>query len=143
MGKWFDRKRRFFLLLFFAAALGLMGTIFVDSGVSVPANIDLSLESELAQASDVLENFGTDAVQTSPQSGAGLSVEEYVPAGAEYASVQVGGDVVYMDYQLRNVRYLVAYYPDGSVEKVAREIDGDRVYSIDSIHHCIAYQDVT
>lgn len=62
---------------------------------------------------------------------------EYIPTGAGCTDVSVIGEVVYIDYQLEGIRYLVAYYNDGSVEKVARPVGGDDMFSINSTSNVV------
>lgn len=61
----------------------------------------------------------------------------YIPMGAECTDVSVIGEVVYIDYQLEGIRYLVAYYNDGSVKKVARPVGGDDMFSINSTSNVV------
>lgn len=38
--------------------------------------------------------------------------------------------MLYIDYRLDDVRYLIGYYRDGTVEKTVREMDGDVIYTL-------------
>ena len=120
---------------------GLIG----QSVVGIPANAaetkrtepDMTLTSELSQSSAVISQFLLPKAKINQQSSLLTLSDNYIPTGANCTDVSVIGDAVYIDYQLNNIRYLVAYYKDGTVEKVAREIGDNEVYSIDSINNVV------
>ncbi|MDE5818167.1 MAG: hypothetical protein K2I07_02460 [Lachnospiraceae bacterium] len=138
-GKWFTRL---FLGLF------IIIIIIMDQGLSVvPAcaqeaelpTVDMTLTVELEQAVDVLNYFFNENARSIAYNNLQDVADEYIPEGAKCTDVSVIGEVVYIDYQLDGIRYLIAYYSDGSVEKVARPIGGDDMYSVDSIHNSVEH----
>lgn len=38
--------------------------------------------------------------------------------------------MLYIDYRVDNIRYIVGYYNDGNIEKVARALGEDTIYSV-------------
>ncbi len=125
-------------------ALHLSTTVTADAAVQVPANIDLNINTEISQQQAVLNEFfslrrnGDDVVFENPQAIAA----EYIPGGSQCTAVSVIGTVVYINYILNDVRYNVAYYSDGTVEKVARAVDGNDIYSTNSVKNSIEYMNV-
>ena len=107
-----------------------------------PETVDMTLNAELEQAVDVLNYFFTENMQSLTYSDPQDVANRYIPEGANCTDVSVIGEVVYIDYQLDGVRYLVAYYSNGSVEKVARAIGGDDMYSVDSISNLVEKVDL-
>lgn len=59
--------------------------------------------------------------------------QDVIPAGALCTEICVFDEVVIIDYRLDDVRYLVSYYADGKVEKIARQTESDIIYSVDSV----------
>lgn len=104
--------------------------------------LDMTLITELEQSDDVLNGFFETNTRNVEYITLDNIVGKYIPAGARYMDVSVIGEVVYIDYQLDAIRYLVAYYSDGSVEKIARPIGGDDIYSVDSIRNSIEHINV-
>lgn len=102
-----------------------------------PETVDMTLTVELEQAAEVLDCFFNENARNITYDNPQDAADEYIPEGARCTDVSVIGEVVYIDYQLDGIRYLVAYYSDGSVEKVARAIEGDDMYSIDSIRNTV------
>ncbi len=97
-----------------------------------PANIDLSLENEIAQAQVVRDTFFTAQAEDMSVENPQEAAAGFIPDGAQCTDISVLGTVVYIDYRLDNVRYLIAYYQDGVVEKAARAEGSNDIYSIDS-----------
>ncbi len=137
-------KEVFFLLcslLVFSVIAYLFGGVSVSDivrqrfqGIS---SLDMTLTAELEQSSDVLRSFFTEDAQAASDDDYWDVADEYLPAGARCMDVSVSGEVVYLDYELDEIRYIVAYYRDGTVEKVARPVGGDEMYAIDSVNNSI------
>lgn len=100
------------------------------TGDEVVAGMDLGLERETAQAWEVVQHFfdekAGDVTYENPQE----TGQVYIPDGAWCTDVSRVGDVLYIDYRLDNVRYLIGYYRDETVEKTVREMDGDVIYTL-------------
>lgn len=100
------------------------------AGNEVVAGMDLGLERETAQAQEIIRRFfdgeAEDVTYENPQEIG----QTYIPDGAWCTDVSRVGDVLYIDYRLDNVRYLIGYHRGGTVEKTVREIDGDVIYSL-------------
>ena len=115
-------------------ALSIMVQSFMGMPVYATENsvteMDLSLETEIAQAQDVLNQFMRvrtgDIIYDNPQGVA----SEYIPEGSWCTDVSRLGDVLYIDYRIDTVRYIVGYYNDGTVEKVVRDLKSDNIYSV-------------
>lgn len=128
-------------LLIFIVMAYLFGGISV-SEIACPrfqgiSSLDMTLTAELAQSPDVLRSFFTEDAQAVSDDDYWNVAGEYLPAGARCMDVSVSGEVVYLDYELDEIRYIVAYYRDGRVEKVARPIEGDEMYAIDSVNNTV------
>lgn len=99
-------------------------------GDEVVAGMDLGLERETAQAREIVQRFlegqTGDVTYENPQE----TGQAYIPDGAWCTDVSRVGDVLYIDYRLDDVRYLIGYYRDGTVEKTVREMDGDVIYTL-------------
>lgn len=105
-------------------------------GVSVHARegndveMDLSIETEVAQSSDIINEFMRtrtgDIIYDNPQEIAAA----YIPEESWCTEVCRLGDVLYIDYRVGDIRYIVAYYSDGLVEKVVRNLNDDNIYSV-------------
>ena len=129
-------KKRKITKMMMAAMLAVL--IMVQSFVGIPvyatesssAEMDLSLTTEIAQAQVILNQFmrvrNGDVVFDNPQEVAA----EYIPEGSWCTDVSRLGDVLYIDYRIDNVRYIVGYYSDGTVEKVVRDLESDNIYSV-------------
>lgn len=108
-------------------------------------NLDLSLDNELMQADRVWKHFIStknmkmDAEFDAPQKEA----EMFVPEGAKCTEICKIGEVLHIDYQLNDIRYIVSYYQNGEVGKSARAIGSDDYYSIDSFDYVIKHFNVT
>lgn len=94
--------------------------------------LDFSLTDEIAQAASVRDEFLTTRNGTETFSSPQLMAEPYIPQGARCTDLSTIGDTVYIDYQLNNMRYIVAYYSDGTVQKGIRTIGSSDVYFVDS-----------
>ncbi len=99
----------------------------IDSAIgkasdSIPPQMDLSLEDELAQVQTVLAQF-------SPNDPDGFYVFEnpqkvaspYIPEGALCTEVCIIGHVVSIDYRIDNIRYIAQYCNDGTVRLTCSE----------------------
>ncbi len=107
-------------------------TFFGAEVRELPEHMDFGLERELSQAEEVLEEFWKENPSEGDPKLDMAAAEKYVPEDAEMSEVFVNGSVVYLDYRLEGVRYIVAYVTDGTVRKSITEIGGDRVYSVSS-----------
>lgn len=128
-------------LLVFVVIAYLFGGISV-SEIACPrlqgvSSLDMTLTAELAQSSDVLCSFFTEDAQDVSDDDHWDVANQYLPAGARCMDVSVSGEVVYLDYELGGIRYIVAYYRDGTVEKVARPVGGNEMYAIDSVNNSV------
>lgn len=102
--------------------------------------MDMSIEQEKEQHKDVINRFlNDDEALQSVSDNLNQVAGDFIPEGSICTDVEVIGKVVYIDYRLQDVRYLVAYYEDGTVEKVARERNSDDIYSIDSKSNTIEH----
>lgn len=129
-------KKRKIVKVVMATTFALL--IMVQSFIGIPVyaiessttEMDLSLTTEITQAQDVLNQFMRvrtgDVVFENPQEVAA----EYIPEGSWCTDVSRLGDVIYIDYRIDNVRYIVGYYSDGTVEKVVRDLEDDNIYSV-------------
>ncbi len=124
-------KKAIWLIFVCIALCGVL--IFAVSTKNKP-EMELSLDAEEALVADVLQQFmasrdtSEDITFDDPQSVA----SGYIPDGAVCTDVSILGSVVYFDYLLDDIRYIVGYHSDGTIEKTARKTDGDYVYSITS-----------
>lgn len=133
-------------LLIFVLIMYLFGGIFV-SEIACPrlqgiSSLDMTLTAELAQSADVLRSFFTEDAQAVSDDDYWDVAGNYLPAGARCMDVSVSGEVVYLDYELDEIRYIVAYYRDGTIEKVARPVGGDEMYAIDSVNNTVEIMSV-
>lgn len=102
------------------------------SGVSneIATGMDLSIDAEIGQRTEILERFMSirtgDKIFESPQEIAA----PYIPGGSWCTDVCILGEVLYIDYRLNDIRYIVAYYSDGTIEKTVRAMDGDKIYTV-------------
>lgn len=102
------------------------------SGVSneIATGMDLSIDAEIRQTTEILERFMSvrtgDKIFENPQEIA----ESYIPGGSWCTDVCILGDVLYIDYRLNDIRYIVSYFSDGTVEKTVRAMDGDKIYTV-------------
>lgn len=109
------------------------------------SNLDLSLDDELMQADRVWKHFvstrpvNMDVVFDDPQKEA----EAFVPEGAKCTEICKIGEILYIDYRLNDVRYIVSYYQDGEVGKSVRAIGSDDCYSVDSFDNIIKHFNAT
>jgi len=107
-------------------------------------DLDLSLDDELMQADRVWKYFvsaktmNLDAEFDDPQEKA----EMFVPEGAKCTDICKIGEVLYIDYRLNDVRYIVSYYQNGEVGKSVRAIGADDVYSVTSFDYVINHFNV-
>lgn len=97
----------------------------------VATGMDFSLDTEMAQCAEILEKFMSDSgsgdiIFDNPQEIA----EPYIPQGSQCTEVCILGDVLYIDYRLYNIRYIIGYYKDGRIEKTVRESGGNTIYTI-------------
>ena len=116
------------------------------------ASIDLSLQKEEKMIDDVLANFATHPIAKTRSENTSYLPEvtqysvnqgkEYVPEGAVCTALDVIGTAVYVEYELDNVSYTVAYFSDGTIEKTVRALDSNEIYSTDNIDHQIECVDV-
>lgn len=132
MGKKNSIKRFLSYLTVFVIIVQGFSDLSVSASEEPTYSIDMALDLELAQSDDVLNDFLTGGTQRSNFDDLQSMACTYIPTGAKCTDVSAIGEVVYIDYQLDGIRYLVAYYSDGTVEKVARAIGGDDMFSIDS-----------
>lgn len=101
-------------------ALALVFPIsFSASAASAEIPVDLSLVHELEWSRSV-QIFSVERS------------EVYAPEGAQIMSVDLIGEVFSVDYRLDFVRYIVDYYPDGTVSKAARADGSNIVQSVSS-----------
>lgn len=133
-------------LLIFVLIMYLFGGISV-SEIACPrlqgiSSLDMTLTAELAQSADVLRSFFTEDAQAVSDDDYWDVAGNYLPAGARCMDVSVSGEVVYLDYELDEIRYIVAYYRDGTIEKVARPVGGDEMYAIDSVNNTVEIMSV-
>lgn len=133
-------------LLIFVVIMYLFGGVSV-SEIACPrfqgvSSLDMTLTAELAQSSDVLRSFFTEDAQAISDDDYWDVADDYLPAGARCMDVGVSGEVVYLDYELGEIRYIVAYYRDGTVEKVARPVGGEEMYAIDSVSNSVEIMSV-
>ncbi len=104
-----------------------------DELLGIPSNMDLTLDAELAQVQQVIDTLHplddgvSEQVFEDPQVAAA-----FVPEGSKCSEVAIIGPLVYIDYQLDGNRYIVSYFQNGMVQKVAHVIGGSVVYTIDS-----------
>lgn len=137
MNKKQNVKRFLLYLIIFVIIIQSFGSFHVNASGETPSSLDLTLTIELAQAEYVYNDFMTKNMQGRSLDELQNRAREYIPMGAECTDVSVIGEVVYIDYQLEGIRYLVAYYNDGSVEKVARPVGGDDMFSINSTSNVV------
>lgn len=106
------------------------------------STISLDISKENVQKQEVLNKFmktaDEDIVFENPQTVA----KAYIPEGSQCTEVSLIGEVLYIDYRINNVRYIVGYHRDGTVEKVARSMEEDTIYSINSSENRIDYYSV-
>ena len=102
------------------------------SGVSneLATGMDLSMNAEIEQRTEILERFMSirtrDKIFENPQEIA----EPYIPGGSWCTDVCILGDVLYIDYRLGDIRYIIGYHSDGTVEKTVRAMGGDKIYTV-------------
>lgn len=113
----------------------------VHTDEPAPEWLDLNIDNELSQREDVYNAFEISADEVS-SAGMLSMAGPYIPEGAICTDVSVDEAVIYIDYRLDNVRYIVAYYEDGTVEKTARETGSADIYSIDSNSYRIEHEKV-
>ena len=99
-------------------------------GDEVVAGMDLGMERETAQAREIVQRFFGGEAGDVPYENPQETGQSYIPDGAWCTDVSRVGDVLYIDYRLDNVRYLIGYYRDGTVEKTVREMDSDVIYTL-------------
>lgn len=104
-------------------------------------NIDLSLEFESSQSRNVLDTFNI-GMKSFKVTNNKNNVKQFIPEGSICTDVSAIGDVVYIDYRMNGIRYLTAYYSDGTVEKVARAINGDDIYSVNNANNKVEHLNV-
>ena len=104
--------------------------IISEVSEEIATGMDLSLDAEEAQKTEIFERFMNvivgDKIFENPQEIA----TPYIPGGSRCTDVCILGEVVYIDYRLNDIRYIVAYYSDGTIEKNVREMDGDKIYTV-------------
>ena len=102
------------------------------SGVSneMATGMDFNMDRELSQRTEILERFMSirtrDKIFENPQEIA----EPYIPGGSWCTDVCILGDVLYIDYRLGDIRYIIGYHSDGTVEKTVRAMGGDKIYTV-------------
>lgn len=101
----------------------------------------MTLDTEMSQSQEILAHFFTTESVKDTESMKFQAVD-YIPSGAKCTDVSVIGEVVYLDYRINNIRYLVGYHRDGTVEKVVRELNGDKIYSVDSENPSVMCENV-
>ena len=113
-----------------ALVLQLVGGMAVRAAEEDSVRINLNLTEEIAQAEKIMDQFMStrcgDVIYDNPQEVAA----EYIPKGSWCTNVCRIGDVLYIDYRVDNIRYIVGYYNDGNIEKVARALGEDTIYSV-------------
>lgn len=120
--------------IWFTFACIALCSVLIFSVPTKKPEMELSLDAEEALVADVLQQFmasrdtSEDITFDDPQSVA----SGYIPDGAVCTDVSILGSVVYFDYLLDDIRYIVEYHSDGTIEKTARKTDDDYVYSITS-----------
>ncbi len=87
--------------------------------VSVLGNDD-TMEIEAKQAETVLAAYYADGADIE-YDNAQEKCRDFVPNGAEVLSLSAIQEVVYIDYMMQDVRYIVGYRTDGSIEKSMRK----------------------
>lgn len=101
-------------------ALALVFPIsFSASAASSEDFVDLSLVCELEWSRN-------------PRLFTDQNPDVYVPEGAQVLSIDIVDEVLSVDYKLDSVRYIVSYFPNGTVSKTARADGSNIVQSVSS-----------
>ena len=123
-------KRNLSKLLCTAMALIMF---FTPNIVYISANsleFDISLQNEVEQFGDISNKIFKMDINNDIELK--NSMIPYIPAGANCTEVTTIGDTIYIDYQLNNARYIIAYYADGTIEKYVRINGSDDIYMVNS-----------
>ena len=99
-----------------------------------PSNIDMNLYRETQLSKSIFSEFQSTVAYRSDFEAIQnpLNAEKYIPQGARCTEICLLPDVIIIDYRINNVRYLVSYYSDGTIEKTARSLDSDMLYTVTS-----------
>lgn len=142
-----ERRRIPYQILLPGLAVLLAALFFVwrsgfGTQVEAPPDMDLSLDLELGQAEEVRERFLEEGLPDGSLKDPQEAGSGYLPQGAVCTDVSVLGEAVYLDYRMGDVRYLTAYYRDGTVEKTARRGEDEWIYFVDSAKRAVSRERV-
>ena len=101
---------------------------------------DLSLNQEEQNKLTIIARYLSNANITATTTPAAsnpqiteVDASEYLPDGASLGCSFVSdGQILFIDYVLDNVRYIVSYHSDGLIKKSARALENNYIYSVDN-----------
>lgn len=134
-------KKRLCKFVCIVAALTIVFSAVIPVSAS-SLELDLSIDREVSQSSAVRSALFNYETKENPATDMKEIAQAYVPEKAHITDLCTIGNTLYVDYQLNNVRYLIAYYSDGSVQKNIRANGSDDVYAIDSRTRTLRHRNV-
>ncbi len=104
----------FSLLLILTVIFVISKDEFLRDVTEPDSTIDMSIDREKEQHPAVLSRFMNNTQESFVMSeDLNQVARDFIPEDSSCKAIDVIGEVVYIDYTLEDVRYLVAYYAEG------------------------------